>query len=58
MFGFIKKMFIGLLLTYACTARSFGESFASNSEGRIKLVSLNNRPCQARSTLININSII
>ena len=42
-------MFIGLLS--ACITRSVGESL-----GRIKCVSLNNKPCQARSTLININS--
>ena len=47
-------MFIGLLS--ACAIRSFGESLVSNSEGRIKWVSLNNRPCQAEPILININS--
>ena len=39
MFSF-KIMFIGLLS--ACTTGSFGESLASNSEGCIKCVSLNN----------------
>ena len=44
-------MFIGLLC--------FGGSLASNhcvakSEGLIKSVSLNNWPCKARSTLVNL----
>ena len=39
-----------------CTTGSFGESFASNSRGRIKCVSLNNRPCQDRPRLFDINS--
>ena len=45
MFGFIKKMFIGLLST--CTTAKLGESLAFNSEKRIKSLSLNNRPYQA-----------
>ena len=45
-FGFIKKMFIGLLRV--CTAGIFDGSLASNSEGYIKYVSLNNRPPKAR----------
>ena len=47
-------MFIGLL--NACTTRSFGESLASNFEGHIKCVSLNNCQCQAGQTLIITNS--
>ena len=47
-------MFIGLLST--CTVESFDESLAFNSKGHIKCVSLNNRPCQSRPTLANINS--
>ena len=31
-------------------------SVAYNSKGQIKCVSLNNRPCQARPTILNINS--
>ena len=38
--GFIKKTLIGLLS--ACTTARLIESLASNSEGRIKCVSLNN----------------
>ena len=38
----------------ACTTGRLVESFASNSEGRIKCVPLNNRPCQARPTLVDI----
>ena len=49
-----QKMFIGLLS--ACTIGSFGEILASYSKESIKWVSLNNRPCQARPTLIDINS--
>ena len=36
MFEFIEKMFIGL--EFACTAGSFDESLASNSEGHMKCV--------------------
>ena len=46
-------MFIGLLNTLTT---SFHESLASVSKGSIKCVSLNNRPCQARPTLVDINS--
>ena len=55
MFGFIqKKNFFGLLSK--CTARSFGELLAFNSDGRIKCVSLKKGPCQARPRIFNINS--
>ena len=54
MFGFIKKMFIELLTI--CTIIFFGESLASNSEGRIKYVSPKNLLCQARPTPVDINS--
>ena len=50
-------MFIGF--SSAQAAESFGESFGiffGNSKGNIKCVFLNNRPCQTRSTLVNINS--
>ena len=46
-------MFIGLLSL--CTTANFGESLASTSEGHIKCISINNRPCQARATLVNIS---
>ena len=36
-------------------AQQDGESLASNYQGHRKCVSLNNRPCQARPTLVNIN---
>ena len=45
MFGFMKKIFIGLL--------TVGGSWACNS---IKYVFLDNQPCQARPTLVDINS--
>ena len=45
MFGFMKKIFIGLL--------TVGGSWASNS---IKYVFLDNQPCLARPTLVDINS--
>ena len=54
MFGFIKKMFIGLSGTFMTI--SFGESLASNTKRCIKCVSLSNRPCEATPTLVDINS--
>ena len=54
MFGFIQKLFIGLLSS--CISGRFDGSLASNSKGPIKCVSLNNQPCQARPTLVIINS--
>ena len=47
-------MFVELLSV--CTIVSFGNSLALNSKGPIKCASLNNQPCQARPTLVNINS--
>ena len=47
-------MAIGLLSV--STIGSFGKSLASNSKERLKCLSLNNRPCQARLALGNINS--
>ena len=52
--GLLKKVFIGLLSV--CSTGSSGESLVSNSKGHIKYVSLNNWPCPARPTLVNINS--
>ena len=49
-----QKMFIGLLSI--CTKGTFGESLVSILKGPIKCVSLNNHACQARPTLVNINS--
>ena len=46
-------MFIGLLSV--CITGSFGESLASNSKGYIKCASLNNQPCQARPTIVDID---
>ena len=54
MFGFIKQVFITLLPVW--TKVSVGESLTSNFEGYIKYVPLNNRPCQTKPTLVNINS--
>ena len=54
MLAFIKNVFIGLLS--ASTLGNFGESLASNSYGFMNFVSLNNQTCQARPTLLNINS--
>ena len=53
MFQFIKEMLIGLLS--ACTRLGFSGSVPSNYKESIKCVSLNNQPCQARPTLVNIN---
>ena len=47
-------MLTGLLST--CTTKSFCESLASNTEGRLKYISLNNRPSRTRLTLVDINS--
>ena len=48
------KKIIGLL--NACIIGSFGESLNYNSKRPIKCLTLNNRPCQARPILVNINS--
>ena len=47
-------MLIGLLSAH--TTASLGESLASNSQKCIKDLFLNNRSCQARPKLVNINS--
>ena len=47
-------MFIGLLSV--CTIGSFGESLVFNSKGPIKSLTLKNRLCQARPTLVDIKS--
>ena len=47
-------MFIALIS--ALTTTHFGESLASNSGGRRKGLYLTNWPCQARPTLVDINS--
>ena len=39
-----------------CTIRSFSKALVSNSQELIKCVSLTNRPCEVRPTLIKINS--
>ena len=52
-FGFIKRLLIRLLSV--CTIWNFCESLYCNCKGPTKCVSLNNHPCQARTTLVNIN---
>ena len=47
-------MLIGLLSV--CAIGTFSESLVSNFKGPIKCVSLNNHPCQAWPTFVNINS--
>ena len=54
MFGFDRKISIGFLRIH--TIGNLSESLLSNSEESIKCVSLNNQPCQARPTLVNVNS--
>ena len=49
----IKKWKISLSV---CTIESVCESLVSNSKGPIKCLTLNDRPCPARATLVNINS--
>ena len=52
MFRFIKKIFIGLLSV--CTQVSFRGSITPKDPK--KCLTLNSRPCQARPTLVNIDS--
>ena len=52
--GLLKKMFFELLSD--CTIRSFSKALVSNSQELIKCVSLTNRPCEVRPTLVKINS--
>ena len=47
-------MFIRLLSV--CAAGIFNRSLVSKFQGPMKCVFLNNRPCQARPTLVEINS--
>ena len=56
LFGFVglKKKIIGLLSFMK--KEVFGESSASRSKRRINCVSLNNWPCQAKSSFIDISS--
>ena len=53
MFRLVKEMFTGL---FVCTIGRFGESLVFNSKD-LWPISLNNRPCQTRPTLVVINSI-
>ena len=52
MFGLIKEMFIVLL--NVCILVSFARSLPSKEP--TKCLTLNNRPCKARPTLVNIKS--
>ena len=52
MFGLIKEMFIVLL--NVCILVSFGRSLLPKEP--TKCLTLNNWPCKARPTLVNINS--
>ena len=54
MFGFIKKIVVGLLRI--CEIVSFGKSLASIYKGPLKCLSLNNQTCQARPTILKKNS--
>ena len=54
MLKFTRKKIIRLLNIFAIVI--FSGSLASNSEGNIKCISLNNWPCQARPILADINS--
>ena len=47
-------MFIGSLRV--CTQVSFGGPLTPNNKELITCVTLNNRPCQVRPTIVNINS--
>ena len=52
---YLKKKKQGMLLS-ACTAGFFERPLASHSEILTKYLSLSNLPCQARLTLVDINS--
>ena len=54
MFRFIKKMYIGLLSI--STFVNFSKSLHSNFKESIKYVTLNDHPCKARPTIVDINS--
>ena len=47
---------MSLGLSSVCTIGVFGKSLVSYSKRPTKSLALNNRPCQARPTLIDINS--
>ena len=49
-----KTIFVALLST--CTIESLGELLVDNLKRPIKCVFLNNQPCKARPTIVNINS--
>ena len=49
----LKNVFV---LLSTCTTATLGGSLASNSKRRIKCVSLNNWPCQARPKFVNVSS--
>ena len=51
MFRVIKN----IKLLSICTVGSFDNSLAFNCKGPTKCLFLNNRPCQARPTLIKMN---
>ena len=54
MFIFILKMFIKLLSV--CTLASFSRSLVFNSQEPLRCVTLNNQPCHARPTFVDMNS--
>ena len=43
-------------LLSACTIESFGEPLFFNSDRRLKCISLNNRQCQTRPAIVDMNS--
>ena len=45
-----------IALLSACTTRILDGSLATSSKGHIKCVFLNNQPCQAIPTFVDINS--
>ena len=54
MFIFILKMFIKLLSV--CTLASFSRSLVFNSQEPLRCATLNNQPCHARPTFVDMNS--
>ena len=51
MFGFIKKLFFGLLSV--CAVGSFDVLLATNYKEPIKYIHSNNQSCQTRPTIVN-----
>ena len=47
MFGFVKQMFISVIMFFGCNLSSVNQ---------LKYVSINNRECKVRPEIVNVNS--